>query len=1394
MVSHFKAAKWLAFAVLLFGCCEHSLLYAQSDEVARLPNYFQREIEFPNYFLSADYRHKSAEEIPPEILKASRDRLERAMQSVLKRMEVPILFPGKAKPELFRYLDFAISEARKIEADVKILPSGGLVRSAIGYIYQIVYDRIAQDPGLSAENVLEEIAKASDGIPGHEVRGRGSDLDILVSSRAHVEKEKIRLIQGTLKAAVDSAEAAYGARDFKGAYKRAIFTVGDVKDYREQTERSVRQGGADIDFLAFDIEAGHFVEPEGRTEIVNNLLRAEYQYLPPEKGQSIEDAEKQTVRGMRPLVELPFLRIKDERRFREELRQLQVSAEADQPLSRKAIDQFNKMTNNVRFGGGHNRIYRGAGGSLEKSVLEVLRTIEEKSGRFTLPEYVDSFSLAQKPDIPKDLSEILMPLKDFLRGQTEEGFLYHGTPQVDNSLAVMRAGFFVSKSKGHIPGRHSNANFGRGGYFSADRGDAVGYAKQEGVVFKMKVKPDSRLRILDFDRQLDSDILQQIKKSALEQGRDLFEVLARDFGIDFIVRRYRGEADSVVLLQNAAALEPITLPDLINAYAFLYQNDDNTPAARYTALENYRSLYGLGIALGMPGIVTPPSAQDFLETEFIQKFLQQDETALKNKKEILNLVRSEFSEDAVFARELTEKIKSNPLHAEALEVLMALDWGRSGNRKFLEDFTTNSEIPLALRWRVFTNYNLNFINPTAPSHEIHDAKPGILNDPGLPALLIEEIEKFNWRDGDMKFLNQSLYRLNVLDSKRMAEAFFAAALRKPDDIREFPTVLPGESHLQSLWPTEEAALRAFPKVIPSKTNLNKIYLEKVRASGTKNADILLSLYGRQDGEEVERMVSDLTEKDILQSASSHEASVRLGVLKLAAARKISDSNILKLAIETAYRYGSSDIEKKIYFDGFFDWASLEAKERLRGILNAPETDPDFYVRALHYRAKSFWIREEKDLPILFQSARDSDKANRWDFITLLNNIPKELFRSEAVIKEVESLLKDPHSEIVEAALTWLANHSPTSEAFQHALVTQASKFTNHDYAKILQIAFVPETRPPAPILQPDLMDFFMSQLTSEDVLIREVVSSVLAEQMDAVAADEKRRESLWKHITHPDCDTVQASIFSRALKRLYELMPEKTAGLQKDLLGYVRHSGNVGVLDAVRGEWAPETWKDLEDIYKTARDGNHKISAAAQLLLLYGRRPASSEEIDYALSILERAYEVKFSDDTLLRTEGLTMGLAKIHQLTEDKKLAKRLEDFFARTLKPRGVGKWTAIFKPHQPNLLESMAGIGYFSESTVPRSVETVKLLEQLALTKPQGADVVVAESAYRAIERAAGVSSKGDAVLKIQSPVRAAAQASLQRMGNKAPCLESLMKVSDRQRKIQELLSQGSKRKTS
>ena len=276
-------------------------LNAQNGEYS----YFDQQVEAPNLFLQEEHRTIKPDEIPAQVLEDKKALVNEVLENIFSHLVLPIVGEdGEMKNRrYFQYLQ------DNLDQEVKVLPSGGVLRSALSYIYQQLFNEFERNPDLNVDVFLKKMANQTESISSFDIRGVGSDFDVLLQG----PEDKVGDAIHQVKQITNSAEYKFKLEGVRTNAKRNLFAVGDAKKYYQQIERSTKQGGASIDFLAFMLSEkgvkGHVIMPEGLDYIYDDFIKGVYRYLPPVSVNLIEDGQKQTIRGIRALFELPFLKV-----------------------------------------------------------------------------------------------------------------------------------------------------------------------------------------------------------------------------------------------------------------------------------------------------------------------------------------------------------------------------------------------------------------------------------------------------------------------------------------------------------------------------------------------------------------------------------------------------------------------------------------------------------------------------------------------------------------------------------------------------------------------------------------------------------------------------------------------------------------------------------------------------------------------------------------------------------------------------------------------------------------------------------------------------------------------------------------------------------------------------
>ena len=618
-------------------CIFMIFLQSQAWADSEINSYFDQGREFKNYFLPLEYRDLPPTEIPTPIIIQQRDLVQSAMGSIFERMTVPIVTDPSQGPTLTHYYPYLKNELKKLDPMAKILPSAGVVRAVYTYLYEEMRKAEVIQPGSGIE-VLRKIAfEDKFDLSGFGIRGVGGDFDVFLLS-SDLQNLKQKLLDVT-----NSAEGHAGFTNSKHEMKRLFFSIGDSKDYNEQILRASNQGGSTVDLLAFDLDSRKVVEPARFPHAFDDLIRGVADYAPPISANIVEDIQKQTVRGLRTLIELPWIHYRDEHVLVLELKSLLKDIKAGQLPNQKALEQFGKALRNARYGGANNRYYRGAPGSIDNLVKQVLAELYKITKKIYFPEFIDFRSLSRNPEsragkhVPR---KILMPTSEFIQTYTNSGFIYHGVPSLDQAMAILRQGLFISKADQGL------AAWGRGAYSSKDINFATAYASVDGLVLNIKINDKKDLRIINWPEVKDTKFMTEVSHEAQLAGRDIFEYLSREYEIDIIVNQH-------VLIQNSEAVSfPNGIKNLLEGLQQRLLSDRDHGSQRTIDLELAETLRLTSYAKSV-GVI---NSQD--ESRFFAKLLAHWELLDTKTKVLLAGQISEAAQENLELQNIVSKYPS----------------------------------------------------------------------------------------------------------------------------------------------------------------------------------------------------------------------------------------------------------------------------------------------------------------------------------------------------------------------------------------------------------------------------------------------------------------------------------------------------------------------------------------------------------------------------------------------------------------------------------------------------------------------------------------------------------------------------------------------------------------
>lgn len=493
--------------------------------------------------------------------------------------------------------------------ELKLNIAGGVVRTLLGKMYQLSLERHEEqnktnvhpdiiasipeykdfDPNVMAlkSNMLRNpefhikqttIAEKSP-LYSPFVLGVGSDLDVFYEIRTNsgqpptlAQQRAAQEVAKQLVRYINAVEEIKGLRMVTDAMKHSMLPVADVKEYHKQLDRVLEQGGSMLDTLAFTINPApakdktprRIKHAQGQEEVMRNFFKGVYEYIAPKEGE--KSTQKQAIRGLRPLLELPFLNVKDKTLLEEELQSILKSVKEGAPLDPDAVKQFEKMLRNANFQGAGNRAYfdKESPIGIGLELARAAKTQSEKSStgrlRLLLPEFlqplpIESFEAKNqlKGNQYKTLQELMIAPEEFIKDYTTDGQLFHGT-NAAAGMNILRGGFVVSSKDSGA------AAFGPGTYTAKTYSGAEGYAGDDGVVLPIDIKKGLEPNIIRLSDIKKAEIYEALVQEAKEKGfadndvdtESAVFALLRDrneYAVDIIVAN-----DNYLVIQNQAIL------------------------------------------------------------------------------------------------------------------------------------------------------------------------------------------------------------------------------------------------------------------------------------------------------------------------------------------------------------------------------------------------------------------------------------------------------------------------------------------------------------------------------------------------------------------------------------------------------------------------------------------------------------------------------------------------------------------------------------------------------------------------------------------------------------------------------------------------------------------------
>lgn len=501
---------------------------------------------FPNYF---------AELAPTE----AEVFVSKAVSSLFKRIQVPHVQAGRIVLEqFFERLEYQVHEK---DPDAQILISGEGAQNLLAYLYRVIHQAKLKDPKVPIKAILSGIINAKDPIDLSPF-GVATQLKVLIVPSEKGKRIEEQIIYET-KEFIESVRISvqrtgqFSTFSYKSK-KYPIVSMLDVVDYEKEMSALVSLGGSTLDWLSFQVPNGKIVLPKRAQSIIEEMLGGHYQYFPPTDLKKVKDYDRQVIRAVAPLVQLPFLRLADssKKELEKSFQQMSQKIRKGDVLSSSAFRELGNIIQNAQFLGTQDKLQLSSD-DLDRLVVQFfMASARENRLQSWIPEF--TFRADSKLTEGKDLcgleeSRFLVNTDDFFNNYTAQGIVFRNDLSTESILSFFR--------KALINGENN----------------AIASFKQNFI--ELKIKKGIPLRILDWEKVKNFQKLRQARVDSDHKKINFFTHFAKSCGIDVIVN------DRSAFIQNVGVVD---FPPQLNDWISDYRNKMDSVLAEYQdELRNY---------------------------------------------------------------------------------------------------------------------------------------------------------------------------------------------------------------------------------------------------------------------------------------------------------------------------------------------------------------------------------------------------------------------------------------------------------------------------------------------------------------------------------------------------------------------------------------------------------------------------------------------------------------------------------------------------------------------------------------------------------------------------------------------------------------------------------------
>ena len=275
------------------------------------------------------------------------------------------------------------------------------------------------------------------------------------------------------------------------------------------------------------------------------------------------DFDSHCIQGFLPLLEFPFLQLSESgySQLLSDMNFLLEQTKTYHPLSWRAILLLEKLIRSDRLNAFQARLYR-SHDPLAKTLISLIdeagkKAIEDSRRTPLIAPTIREEPLMEHSENNTEeslITELLMSIDEFTLHYMDDGSLYHGSPQLHSLIKTRSSLFLQDSSQAANEARReviTIKSYEPQCTFGGDEGSCI---------LNLGIKNDSRIRIFDFDRNINHPNFKIILAEAQKNKLGIKEYLSLKYKIDIIIN------EGVTVLNASALQVPKNLTNTMNIY------------------------------------------------------------------------------------------------------------------------------------------------------------------------------------------------------------------------------------------------------------------------------------------------------------------------------------------------------------------------------------------------------------------------------------------------------------------------------------------------------------------------------------------------------------------------------------------------------------------------------------------------------------------------------------------------------------------------------------------------------------------------------------------------------------------------------------------------------------